>query len=114
MITNVSEALSANEVPHSMADHTLAIFVHGGAIVVRETEYGNVAVIYPAGQYVAFSADDAVNHVLWLLSDEFEAITPEGTVYHLPASKRVFAPFLVALVTGLLATFAPLMAVAWL
>jgi len=56
MITTVSSLLTANDVPHALAEHTLAIFIHGGAIVVRETEFGNVTVAYPSGQYTAFSA----------------------------------------------------------
>jgi hypothetical protein len=107
MIAQTSATLSTHGIPHSMADHTLLVFVHGGAIVVRETEYGSIAVIYPRGQYIGGTVDNAVNHVLWLLSDEFEAIAETGAVYHLPESKRVYTPFLM-----LLGVFVPLLAIA--
>jgi hypothetical protein len=98
MITTVSSLLTANDVPHALAEHTLAIFIHGGAIVVRETEFGNVTVAYPSGQYTAFSAADVVNHVLWLLSDEFEAVNEAGDAIPLPEARRTYAPFLTMLI----------------
>jgi hypothetical protein len=114
MITSIAQQLTTEGIPHSMEDRTLVVFVHVGAIIVRETEYGNLAVIYPGGQYIGAGTNqpaDAVQHIMWLLSDEFEAIAETGDVYHLPAAKRVYAPFLaIAVMVGwMLAIFVGMM-----
>lgn len=93
MIADISHHLTAASVWHTAADHTLLIRTTTRPITVRETEYG-VTVYYPGGQYTAFSAADVVNHVLWLLSDEFDLTDEAGDATPLPKARGVSVPFL--------------------
>lgn len=98
MIADISHHLTAESVWHTAADHTLLIRTTTRPITVRETDYG-VTVFYPGGQYTAFTAADVVNHVLWLLSDEFEAVNEAGDVVPPTGSRRPRRPFLTMLIT---------------
>lgn len=98
MIADISHHLTAESIWHTAADHTLTIQVASGYIVVRETDYG-ATVYYPGGQYTAFAAADIVNHILWLLSDEFEAVNEAGDATRPAATQRVLRPFLTMLIT---------------
>jgi hypothetical protein len=98
MIATVSHHLTRESIWHTAADGTLTIHVTDGMIVVLATQYG-VTVYYPGGQYTAFSAADVVNHVLWLLSDEFDLTDEAGDATPLPKARGVSVPFLTCMIT---------------
>ncbi|MFA5377852.1 MAG: hypothetical protein WC455_19030 [Dehalococcoidia bacterium] len=98
MIADISHHLTAESIWHTAADRTLTVQVASGYIVVRETDYG-LTVYYTGGQYTAFTAADIVNHILWLLSDEFEAVNEAGDAIRPAATRWVSRPFLTMLIT---------------
>jgi hypothetical protein len=99
MIADISHHLTAENIWHAAADHTLTVQVASGYLAVRETDSNVVTVYYPGGQYTAFTAADIVNHILWLLSDEFEAVNEAGDATRPAATRRVLRPFLTMLIT---------------